>query len=538
MNYKNKYLLILSSLFSFLTISCQNNKIIDDDKPPFSYYFEPKINEDKVLKVFRNFNKGDSVGLNKNQLVMATAIQGFFSRTGGEYYYQFENNDVWLNDLKDNYGVTFIDTNLDEMLINFKAKFSNKYVLYDIKQYGNLNVARSIAGIKDYLPVDIEYENYVKALGFELGLDARTMSERSCFKIYKDEFNNTALFQQDPTCTQEFLTDYGIAGKYFFFYPKDMSDPDIVTFRKNVHDWAKKDCPIFGWVPNDEPTDVNISSMNGQFTIPSDWARNMSVFACKSFFGETRFKNVIKDDKTIKGEDGKHYVTIMMSDGDNVQTWYNTFPFNKKYLAAPRGNFKMGWSIQPSLIDLGRNILNYIYDHRDVNDFYVCSVSGQGYLNPRVFPEDALTSFTKHLDSYLKQTDLSVVQILDSGPSKDICEKYGKIEALKGGIYCYGDRYAGGHGSIYWGNDKPFVSIRETLWNADTSVIAKRINSYSKDIHSIEAYTAINLHPWSMEYNDVIKLVEQLDEHVEIVTADEFIRLISENVEHTDKILV
>ena len=67
---------------------------------------------------------------------------------------------------------------------------------------------------------------------------------------------NTALFQQDPTSTQEFLTDYGIAGKYFFFYPKDMSDPDIVTFRKNVHDWAKKDCPIFGWVPNDEPTDV------------------------------------------------------------------------------------------------------------------------------------------------------------------------------------------------------------------------------------------------------------------------------------------
>lgn len=537
MNKSIKLSLLALGAFSTLLVSCG-----EVSNPPFgyeddyTYYFETKLNEKKELKVFRNFDLGESKGLSKKELVMATAIQGFFSREAGEYYYQFERDDVWLNDLKTTYGYKFSDTTLDEMLLNFKSKFGGKYVLYNANNEGQLNVARSIAGIKNFLPVDIEYEEHVKSLGFTLGMDARTMSEEDCFEMFKDEFNNTAIIQQNPETTQEFLTDYGIAGKYFFFYPKDDTDPDVLKFRNNVHKWAKKDCPIFGWVPNDEAIDVNIASVNGQFFIPSDWCRNMSVFAAKSAFGDLTFKNVIKDDKSIVAEDGKHYVTIMMSDGDNVQTWYNTFPMNDKYLGATRGDFKMGWSIQPSLSDLGRNVMNYVSKNRDDNDFYVCSVSGHGYMNPRVFPTDALESYAKGLSSYLRRTDLSVVQILDSGPSTDVVEAYSEIPELNGGIYCYGEKYCGGKGSVYWGNDKPFVSIRETLWDADVNVVAERINNYSTDITSIEAYTAINLHPWSMDYYDVVDLVSKLDDHVEVVTADEFIRLVTDNVEHVDRV--
>lgn len=501
----------------------------DDD---FSYYLETKINSNKQLKVFKSFG---SDALDKNKLVIATAIQGFFSRENGQYYLQHQENDEWVNDLKDNYGFSFVDTTLDEMLSNFKENFTSKYVLYDAKE-GELNVARSIAGITDFIPVDVSLESYVQSQGFTLGIDARGMSEEDCFDAYKDQFNNTALIQQNPTTTQEFLTDYGIAGKFFFFWPDGGTD-DLV-FRSKVHNWAKKDSPIFGWVPVDEPTDINISSQMGQFMIASDWSRNMSVFAAKNSYGELRFNNPIKDDESIKAEQGKHYVTIMMSDGDNIQTWYNTFPTSKLYLGAERGNFKMGWSINPSLSDLGRNIMNYVYDNRDENDFYVCSVSGHGYMNPRVYPEEALDSFTKGLSSYLRRTDLSVVQILDSGPDKNVIEMYSRIPELNGGIYCYGDKYAGGRGSVYWANEKPFVAFRESLWDADTSVIANRINSYSTDITSIQAYTAINLHPWSMDYSDVVDLVSKLDEHVEVVTADEFIRLITENVEHKDQIII
>ena len=192
----------------------------------------------------------------------------------------------------------------------------------------------------------------------------------------------------------------------------------------------------------------------------------------------------------------------------------------------------MGWSIQPSLYNLGPNILNYVYSNSKPKDYYVCSVSGQGYVNPQNFP--ALDSFIGGLEAYLGYTDLSVVQILDAGPSQTVMDAYSKVPSLKGGIYCYGMKYAEGAGSVYWSNDKPFVCIRETLWNANVEKMAERINGYSTNPNDIRGYTAINLHPWSMDYSDVMRLVSLLDDHVEVITADDFIRLITENVPHTD----
>ena len=64
--------------------------------------------------------------------------------------------------------------------------------------------------------------------------------------------------------------------------------------------------------------------------------------------------------------------------------------------------------------------------------------------------------------------------------------------------------------------------------------MAQRINGYAKDPTTIEGYTAINLHPWSMTYADAVKLVSLLDENVVVVTADDFIRLITENVPHVE----
>ena len=64
--------------------------------------------------------------------------------------------------------------------------------------------------------------------------------------------------------------------------------------------------------------------------------------------------------------------------------------------------------------------------------------------------------------------------------------------------------------------------------------MAERINGYAKDPTTIEGYTAINLHPWSMSYQDAVKLVSLLDENVVVVTADDFIRLITENVPHVE----
>lgn len=495
----------------------------------FSYYQEMTMNSEKKLYVFNRTEK-----LNNQQAILAEAIQGIYGRTNQKFYYDSGSAyEMWLDDMVNNYGFTAQDITLAEMVNMFKTDYNSKYVLYDgTTNPQSLNAACTIAGALDLLPVDVSIEESAKEMGLTMEVDATEMTEADAFNQYKDLLNNDGIVQISPDGFNTQMRDYGIGCKYLYMWPKNMSDLSVMKFRAEALEWAKKDSPIYGWVPNDEAIDVNIASTNGLFTLASDFCTNMSVYTCKDAFGELTFKQNHKTSEVV-AEQGKHYVCIMMSDGDNVQTWYNTFATNEKYYADPnRGDFPMGWSIQPSLVDLGPNILNYVYGKQTENDYFVCSVSGHGYINPQVYP--AMDSFIGGLDAYLQYADLSVVQILDAGPSSDVIEMYAKIPSLKGGIYCYGMKYAGGAGSVYWADDKPFVSIRETLWDANVESMAQRINNYATDPTTIEGYTAINLHPWSMQYSDVVKLVSLLDEDVVVVTADDFIRLITENVEHKD----
>lgn len=499
------------------------------EKPEgFSYYREMTMNPEKKLYVF---NRSET--LTASQKITAEAIQGIYARTDAKFYYYRSGNYVlWLEDLVDNYGFTTEDITFAGMVEMFKTDYGNKYVLYDgTNNPDSLNCASTIAGAEDYLPVDVSAEEEAKSLGLVMAVDATDMTEAECFELYKDKLNNDGLVQINSAGFNDQMRDYGIACRYLFMWPENMSDTSVMQFRASALSWAKDDSPIFGWCPNDEATDVAIASNYGKFTIASDYCTNMSVFTCKAAFGDLEFKQNNKE-TSIVAEQGKHYVCIMMSDGDNVQTWYNTFPTNENYLAAERGDFPMGWSMQPSLCDLAPNIMNYVYSRQDENDYYVCSVSGQGYMNPQNYP--CLDSFIGGLEAYLQYADLSVVQILDSGPSDEVIDMYAKVPSLKGGIYCYGEKYAGGAGSVYWSNGKPFVSIRETLWNANVEAMAARINGYDKDPTVITGYTAVNLHPWSMTYQDVVKLVSLLDDDVVVVTADDFIRLITDNVPHED----
>lgn len=110
------------------------------------------------------------------------------------------------------------------------------------------------------------------------------------------------------------------------------------------------------------------------------------------------------------------------------------------------------------------------------------------------------------------------------------------MENAKGFLYCtYSDSYVGEHGSVYWSdNGKPFVSCRATMWNSTPEAIADQINAYPADATTIEGYTYVNLHVWSMDYEDVKAMVELLDEDVVVVDPDTFIDLIVRNVPHED----
>ena len=164
----------------------------------------------------------------------------------------------------------------------------------------------------------------------------------------------------------------------------------------------------------------------------------------------------------------------------------------------------------------------------------MAAVSGQGYINPSVYPD--LSDFCGRLATYLKRGDLTTLQILDTCVTEDVVEYYSRVPGLLGVQCMIGDYYAAEKGSVYWSeNGMPFVTCRLSLWEPETGAsIAEKINNFPVNPRSIEGYTLVNLHPWSRDYSDAVEMYQNLDDDVEIVTAEQFFQLIRENVPHVN----
>lgn len=516
---------ILAACASLALFACAPETELQEEKVYKDYFKKMTMTEGDLLV----FNRSES--LSTAQLFFGESVQGLFAQTGESKYYRNAGGmyDTWLSEIERVYGKKNRDVTLAEMAADFRSSFDGGYVLYDAGSGDSVNCARSIAGVRRLAMVDRSLEEWAQAQGLRREIDATDMTPRQCFEIYRDEFDNTGLVQQKGSLVD--LTDYAIACKYYCYFVTG-SNPASLTLRNEVQTWCAE-CPVFGWCPIDEGTDVAFSSRYGSFTLASDYCRNMSVFACTDFFGGDY---VQPNPVPALPSGNKHYVTIVNSDGDNLQCWYGGTFHQRKYMGADRGNFPMTWSVSPALAALAPNILRYAYDSAKTGDRFVCSVSGLGYTYPMSYPVPSLERFTSVLDGYLEKCDLSVVKILDNGLADQTIEYYSKMDHAKGFLYCtYQDRYVGDAGAVRWSeNGKPFVACRATMWDSTPEAIAEQINAYPVDPASINGYTYVNLHVWSMDYEDVKKMVSLLNENVEVVDADTFIELIKRNVPHVD----
>lgn len=450
------------------------------------------------------------------ELLMVSSLQGIVAQTRPEIY--IDSGSAyrgWLELIRAEHGIPMQYHDEAEWFVDhYKDIFKeNGYVLADLKSEC-VNVATTVSGLLGAPIVDQSLLPLMYARGFEMAIDVRDKDECWAFENYKDKLNPNILFRQDPLKLQ--LRDYAIACKGFVFY-----QPDNDEFVSTVYDWAQEDAPVLGWGPGFEDDHVAKASEHNHMTIPADWAMNLSALAGIGH-GSLQQRNHVAN---IRFEPDVHYVTFVMSDGDNVQWLLGDMAVKPHhYGSAVRGKFPMGFTISPSLIGLAPAAMGWYYDTAKL-DYFVAGVSGTGYIYPSKYPR--LDSFAFELDQYLAMSDLSIVSILDQCPmgSKefhDLAQAYAGLSNVIGGIYLTGPKYAGGNGNIEWVDGKPFVSIRESLWSANPAEIAARINLLPADPESPEGYTIVNVHPWSHTMADVKAVVDKLEPHVRVVNPEEF----------------
>ena len=418
-----------------------------------------------------------------------------------------------------------------------------------------INMAASVCAVKNYLGVPRslidKFQNILPIL-FDAADYKGTNAERQeqVFELYKDYLNPCGLVHQvvigDDYHIE--LRDFAIYKGYFTFFTDENTED--LDFRHKVLSWAERNIPIYGWTTNEIAFLKNISSY-GNYVIPMDWSAN------HSYFSERKEDDIHLMQKNTDREElpeGKHYLAIVVSDGDNVQWLERDFSTSSTYgqrLRSPM-NYKMNWTISPSMVELCPLVMQGLYDMAK-NDYFITGVSGIGYTNLLTYPAEHVEEYAKLTNEAMVSADLEYMCMLDNiNMLEDMdavrrkLDVFGSYDNFKGAVWELDPhRYESGKGRvIFSSNGKPFVSVRLSLWHPSNrpgnitrewlDAYIDTINSYPVSPNTIDGYSILNVHPWTVTVEDIDYLVSRLDEHIEIVYVKDMLAAIEKNIQHED----
>ncbi len=478
--------------------------------------------------------------MTKGEQTMITTLQGIVSSKSNEQIYILSDSEpdykLWLEDLRKNYNVKYkLIKDPWKLLKTFKS-YVDGYILYTTFNPPSLNNACSLASLKNSLVIDEAIEEKVKEQGLtKLVKDCRDTDKYWAFNtLWNSGLNHSTVIEISPDKAIA-LRDYAITSKSLVFYEDNVNDS---SFRESIFKSMDDNGHCLGWGP-DEHNNVTIASKYGIDVTAADWSYNLSVL---SSYPSAQQKQ--KQDTNFKGEDGVHYVTFIMSDGDNQQWMLGSNYSAKNWFGSNyRGDFNLGWSINKSLYYLAPTVFHKYYESASSSkyfDNFVTSPSGNGYMYPSKFPINKLDSYTNILSEYMKKVDQNYVLILDDEAlyKTNVWDKYTSHDNIHGLLYLNYYKNNSYEGKIVWSNNKPIVSCRDLLWwgleseNNLIDNINKRINLGYTDIKNPNSYSFVYVHVWSNTMDNVNDVINKLNQNpkVRIVTPNTFMKLINENV--------
>ncbi len=487
------------------------------------------------------------------------------------------HRDKWLYDMQNKYHfgidtVSEIDIKDDaqdiwDVLDSYKDLFNSKYVKYTkaineesapTRDNISVNNATMISACEHYLMVS---DKLLEKFGDKLEAKGITQASPSIdpekpayevFTHFKDQLDKHWLLNQDPVDFA--LRDYAIAAKMPVVcvgLEEDHRDEIAAAMEPNS--------PIYGWTHgfNGEISDCGPeqdyliwSTTHKLNVLASDHCYNLSFYSYDK--PDKAYKQ--HEHKKLVANPNKHYLAIVMSDGDNIQWMQNDFLWSPEYWGSPyRGSFPLSWTISPTPIDMNNSILEQLYSTATDNDEIIAGPSGYAYINPAWYNQDdlmpAYQDFAKRTAQYMHDCDMTIANPLDykypnwheEVPTDPNCMiPYMQQDQIKGLIWSLDGLSLAGHGSVHWINDKPLLSFREGIWDNpklhQADILARLKNEYPRDIHRIDGYTALVVNVWGPEgkMDKLKEFVEQLPDDVELVTISQLLQLISDNVPHVD----
>jgi hypothetical protein len=282
-------------------------------------------------------------------------------------------------------------------------------VITDDAVSDTVNLATTFAGVKRAVVASPALAARLTAAPYLLPVvaDLRTNAFKSKLEVYDyglqqlgSQVSHRILCGISPSVSG-YVRDYAAAtgAMVVWLDPRNADEKALLT---RVGALLAVGSPYVGWWA-DEGTGVQAAAQLGLPVFAADWAANFSVLGGV----RTPLHPPVMPPKPALQT--KIYVTLILSDGDNVQENEHLIPM--KWADANRGKIPIGWTTNAALVDLAPVILEHFFQTATVNDALISGPSGLGYTYPSSWSSSSLDLYTQRSGAYLQEAGLRVITI-------------------------------------------------------------------------------------------------------------------------------
>lgn len=358
----------------------------------------------------------DMTGVAADIQLLLTTLQGVVNRSRPRIYLLQPQNEplyAWLDALPVLYEVS-------EDPLTLLEEYRNEItgaVLYDENVPGTVNVATTLAGLRDAvatsaalaasagLPVVADLRGT-----FATDLDAYTWAVDQLWP----ETTHRMLVGLDPGISG-YLRDYAVANRGLVVF-LDPSVPAELALLEQVLSDIPAGSPYLGWWPSaltGENDGTQVTSQHGLIVMASDYSANLTVFS-----GAKAPVRGTQPRVPAPPLENKVYVTFTVTDGDNIQ--YMQHRMRQLWDDPARGEVPLNWTVQPLAVDAAPTLLSYYQRTASDNDYLMAGPSGAGYVYPGDWPTAELGVYTRMTRRYMDRTGIDAVSVLNRLGGQDV----------------------------------------------------------------------------------------------------------------------
>lgn len=356
------------------------------------------------------------------------SLQGIANRDQARIYLEYPKNWQWeivhplIGFLEKRHGVKFerLACNDADAALALHGKYAKGCVIWDKTVRSSLIVAFTIAGVEDAIVVNedllpLALKHNLKPIvdlrgKFTGKTDAQIFQwayDRYWARCSRDYY--VVMGGESGKQMQPGIADFGIMQRAFF---SDLSSnpqhPEELALLKRILGQQNPASIVLGWHSYVKDTEGQHTSLTGNFGLKMEGLHNLPnvSFTCQiPFTPDFKFSNnhSVDPQKAPKKPEPKVYIAAVSTDSMGIGAW--TKP--------GRGKIPYAWQVLMNWSWMNPPALQFFYESKTPNDYFIAGLSGPGYMYPKAIPADKFPALMKDARTLMAQLDLRVMEIMD-----------------------------------------------------------------------------------------------------------------------------